>query len=166
VSKTSIEDITGPARIAKGSFYKFYSSKEALFFELLEETQNRIRQPFLIPSSQKSTRTQFKNLVRLVVERIQSEPMFRFLGNTTELLVIARKVPLEVLAEHQQRDAIFIKAVIDRWKQKQTKPHKDKIAAHMSLLLMIQHNDTVLGDRLYPFAEEAIITSFANCFFD
>ena len=47
VLKTSIEEIARSAGIAKGSFYKFYGSKELLFFELLEETQNEIRAPML-----------------------------------------------------------------------------------------------------------------------
>ena len=33
VVKTSIEELTVAAGIAKGSFYKFYENKETLFFE-------------------------------------------------------------------------------------------------------------------------------------
>lgn len=41
VVKTSVENLTAAAGIAKGSLYKFYLNKELLFFELLEESQKR-----------------------------------------------------------------------------------------------------------------------------
>jgi AcrR family transcriptional regulator len=41
--KTSIEDLTRPAGIAKSSFYAFFDSKEALYLELLMMERRRIR---------------------------------------------------------------------------------------------------------------------------
>ena len=37
MKKTSVEQLAKAAGIAKGSFYKFYESKEMLFFAVLEE---------------------------------------------------------------------------------------------------------------------------------
>ena len=39
VRKTTVDQLAAAADISKGTFYKFYPSKEALFFELLEEMQ-------------------------------------------------------------------------------------------------------------------------------
>ena len=36
MKKTSVEQLTKAVGIAKGSFYKFYESKEMLFFAVLE----------------------------------------------------------------------------------------------------------------------------------
>jgi len=167
VLKTSIEEITGPAGIAKGSFYKFYPSKEALFFELLEEAQNELRYPLVegAPKQSARTRKRLEGEMRQMLSKIQSEPLLSFLANTAELQVVARKVSMEVLSKHQAEDKKFIKSVIDLWNQKPKKPHQDMIAAHFSMLLLMQHNDVVLGERLYPHAQRALITSFTNCFF-
>ena len=35
--KTSVEQLTNAAGISKGSFYKFFDSKELLFFAVLED---------------------------------------------------------------------------------------------------------------------------------
>ncbi|MEM9387901.1 MAG: TetR/AcrR family transcriptional regulator [Pseudomonadota bacterium] len=167
VAKTSIEEITRPARIAKGSFYKFYPSKEALFFELLEGVQDEVRAPLVraAPSTKKATRRQFEILLREVLACLRKEPIMRIVGNTDELMQLARRVPPELLARHQQRDQEFIRTVVARWNQRSRKPPTEKVAAHFSLLLMIQHNETLLGDRLYPHAEDAIVASFSSCFF-
>ena len=40
--KTTVDDLCAHAGISKGAFYKFYDSKEALFFEILELWHTRI----------------------------------------------------------------------------------------------------------------------------
>jgi AcrR family transcriptional regulator len=42
--KTSIEDLTRPAEIAKSSFYAFFESKEALYLELLMMEWRRMKE--------------------------------------------------------------------------------------------------------------------------
>ena len=42
--KTNISDITKRARMAVGSFYKYYESKEAIFLEVYVAENNRIRE--------------------------------------------------------------------------------------------------------------------------
>ena len=37
LKKTSVDQLTKAVGIAKGSFYKFYESKEILFFAVLED---------------------------------------------------------------------------------------------------------------------------------
>jgi len=44
LKKTSIEDLTRPAGIAKSSFYAFFESKEALYLELLMMERRRIKE--------------------------------------------------------------------------------------------------------------------------
>jgi AcrR family transcriptional regulator len=47
VRKTTVEDLTAAAGISTGAFYKFYSSKEALFFEVYEILEQQIKDDFL-----------------------------------------------------------------------------------------------------------------------
>ena len=41
MKKTSVEQLTKAVGIAKGSFYKFYESKEMLFFAVLENVHSK-----------------------------------------------------------------------------------------------------------------------------
>lgn len=166
ISKTSIEEITKASLISKGSFYKFYASKEILFFELLEEAQDKVRSPLTEPVNGKATRIEFEKRITDLIKHIRHEPLLKFLADSHELRKIARKIPHEKLSEHQERDRQFLTRLIDQWNHKPEPPVREVVAAHMGLLLLIQHSDTILGDRLYPFAEGAIVTSFVNCLFD
>jgi len=67
VQKTSVEQLTKAASIAKGSFYKFYDSKEQLFFELLEDVQTVIRAPLAAQeiSHETKTREYFETRIRV-----------------------------------------------------------------------------------------------------
>ncbi|HLO13158.1 MAG TPA: TetR/AcrR family transcriptional regulator, partial [Pseudoneobacillus sp.] len=40
LKKTSIDDIVQACDIGKGSFYKFYTSKEELFFEIMKKEES------------------------------------------------------------------------------------------------------------------------------
>ena len=42
MKKTSVEQLTKAVGIAKGSFYKFYESKEVLFFAVLESIHSEL----------------------------------------------------------------------------------------------------------------------------
>jgi len=42
VRKTTVDQIVQMTGIAKGSFYKFYDSKEILFFTVLEDYKNQL----------------------------------------------------------------------------------------------------------------------------
>lgn len=44
VRKTTVEDLAYSVNISKGAFYKFYESKEALFFAVVEEMEDGIKQ--------------------------------------------------------------------------------------------------------------------------
>lgn len=166
IGKSSIDDIVGPANIAKGSFYKFYPSKEALFFELLEEAQDSVRAPMLPDVVQRSrTRSRFIKCVVESISRIRSEPLLRVLGSSSELQGLARRLPVETLSSHQKRDSEFLEQLISHWHNKRTRPATDKVGSHMALIMLIQQNETLLGERLYPYAEQTIVQSFADCFF-
>ena len=167
VLKTSIEQITSAAAIAKGSFYKFYASKELLFFELLEETQNAIRTPLITIKSKQQTpdRQQLERLLHKMFEQISNDPLIQYMGQDKELLAIRRKVPAETLIAHQQDDQDFIDALIMRWNNKAKPPLRDVVAARMTLLLLISLKQDFLGPRLLTHAVSSAVVSLADCFF-
>ncbi len=47
LKKTNVEEIAKAAGISKGAFYNFYDSKEALFMDVVEQAEIRLRQEIL-----------------------------------------------------------------------------------------------------------------------
>ena len=167
VLKTSVEEIAQCASIAKGSFYKFYGSKEILYFELLEEAQNEIRAPFLDEKLTKPrrTRAQFEKLTRAMFKNISNEPLVLLMGRDNELLAVSRKVPPKILMVHKQADLEFIDALIKKWNAKRKPPSREAVAAHITMLLLISLKRDFLGEHLLPHAVDAAISNLADCLF-
>lgn len=167
VLKTSIEEITNAVGIAKGSFYKFYESKEVLFFDLLEDSQNVIRAPLLADhlSTREKTRARFETLARETFEAICAEPLIQFMGRRAELQAIMRKVPAARLQAHEKDDQAFLDTLITVWRGARRGPARDVVAARMSMLVLVSLNTEFLGARLFPHAADAAIAALADCFF-
>ncbi len=167
VLKTTVEEIAKSAAIAKGSFYKFYPSKEMLFFELLEDAQNAIRAPLLDQkrSSRQKTRAHFERLIHTLFRQICDDPLIRFMGDRRDLLAISRKVPPKILLAHQQGDQAFLRALIREWNTKAKSPQRDVVAARMTLLMLVSLKRDFVGERLFQHAADAAIESLADCFY-
>ncbi len=108
LKKTNIEEIARAVGISKGAFYAFYSSKEALFLDVLEQTEIRVRRELLAtadlpgPSPRLRLLALFKKACALFLET----PILKaFSGSDFELLF--RRVPAEKIQEHMAADLAF-----------------------------------------------------------
>ena len=103
VYKTTIEDLTKPAGIAKASFYLFFRSKEELFVDIfMEEIPAMIDR--LLDDSFRATDDAREALIRLmlgIVHEIESNEMSRImLDDPSELQKLAAGLDYEdVLAQ-------------------------------------------------------------------
>ena len=115
VKKTTVDQMAAMVDISKGSFYNFYSSKEMLFFKVLEEYQidvmNRLTEQLGM-----ETKIDTNRLVQLLYDFYQD---FRysfmytiFKNNEMELLI--RKLPKEVIINHHLIDDRMVKKIVSR----------------------------------------------------
>ena len=115
VKKTTVDQMAAMVDISKGSFYNFYSSKEMLFFKVLEEYQidvmNRLTEQLGM-----ETKIDTNRLVQLLYDFYQD---FRysfmytiFKNNEMELLI--RKLPKEVITNHHLIDDRMVKKIVSR----------------------------------------------------
>jgi len=109
LKNTTIDELVDMTGIAKGSFYNFFPSKEVLFFEILQDFHAEIND-VLINRLQKSGGKLSKNeFVEILYELIEfSEKSFVFvLLDQREYYSYIRKLPEELLTNHQKDDGIF-----------------------------------------------------------
>ncbi len=145
LKKTNVEEIALAAGISKGAFYAFYPSKEALFMEVIEEAEKRVRQQLLavidLPGASPRARLYavFKKAFMLFTEI----PILRFLtGSDYELLF--RGLPAEKLQQHLANDLAFFDGLVARLRKAgisiQVEPRQ--IAALLfPLVLSMLHED-------------------------
>ncbi len=163
VIKTSVEHLATRAGIAKGSFYKFYDTKELLYFELLEDAQNRIRAPLLTGTAR--SRGAFEKRLRALFAQICDDPLVQIMGREAERIAITNRVPPKRLLAHQTQDQQFLDALITRWNMKKSPPKRDAVAARITLLMMLSLQRGFFGDRLFGPAVDVVISTIGDCLF-
>ena len=115
VKKTTVDQMAVMVDISKGSFYNFYSSKEMLFFAVLEEYQidvmNRLTEQLGM-----ETKIDTNRLVELLYDFYQD---FRYsfmytIFKNHEMELLVRKLPKEVITNHHLIDDRMVKKIVSR----------------------------------------------------
>ena len=115
VRKTTVDQMVAMADISKGSFYSFYSSKEMLFFRVLEEYQidimNRLEEQL-----EQENQINANQFVQLLYDFYQdfrySFVLTIFKNHEMELLI--RKLPKEVIETHHLLDDRMAEKIVSR----------------------------------------------------
>ena len=115
LKKTSLEDLTRPAGIAKSSFYSFFDSKEELYMELLmalrEEVKTRITGASF--GSSGDSRETIVRFLRAVVNELETNELTRRLvTHPEELQILSRKVSPEQMEANIAASSLPISSFI------------------------------------------------------
>ena len=115
VKKTTVDQMAAMVDISKGSFYNFYSSKEMLFFAVLEEYQIDVMDR-LTEQLDMEAKIDTNRLVQLLYDFYQD---FRYsfmytIFKNHEMELLVRKLPREVIANHHLIDDRMVKKIVSR----------------------------------------------------
>jgi AcrR family transcriptional regulator len=118
LKKTNIEELAAAAGISKGAFYLFYDSKEALFMDVAEITEQRFRQEILsavdLPGS--SPRARLVTILKKAFSLLKTVPLMQFFNNA-DYSQLFRRLPPEKLQKHLSNDLGFIETLVERCRQ-------------------------------------------------
>ena len=115
VKKTTVDQMAAMVDISKGSFYNFYSSKEMLFFAVLEEYQIGVMDR-LTEQLGMEVKIDTNRLVQLLYDFYQD---FRYsfmytIFKNHEMELLIRKLPKEVITNHHLIDDRMVKKIVSR----------------------------------------------------
>ena len=115
VKKTTVDQMAVMVDISKGSFYNFYSSKEMLFFAVLEEYQIDVMDR-LTEQLDMEAKIDTNRLVQLLYDFYQD---FRYsfmytIFKNHEMELLIRKLPKEVITNHHLIDDRMVKKIVSR----------------------------------------------------
>ena len=155
--KTSVEQLTEAVGISKGSFYKFFDSKELLFFTVLEDIHTEC-----FAAAQKSLQ---ENTPLLPAERAAAAILAacRWLSETKAFVFIEQdadfllhRLPEEVKTAHYHDDETHIRALLEAGGLLQPKGGMALAAATVrGLILTVSHQDQI--GALYPQVLETLV---------
>jgi AcrR family transcriptional regulator len=147
LKKTNIEEIARAVGISKGAFYSFYESKEALFMDVVEEAEKRVRREILaaidLPGA--TPRARLFAVFKKAITLFQALPILHiFSGSDYDLLF--RRIPAKKLQEHLTNDQIFIHELVARCQKAgiliRVQPEQI-VGLLYPLVLNILHDDTL-----------------------
>ncbi len=108
-----VDELCRAVGIAKGSFYSFFSSKEELYFALVNEHDDRHKTEMM--DEIRAMTGDAKEVLGLffdsIMERIRTDPLVQLVKNSDELAYIMRHAPPNYIVENRARDQVFVEEV-------------------------------------------------------
>lgn len=147
--KTSVEQLTDAVGISKGSFYKFFPSKELLFFAVLEDihtecfaaAQASLRETTELPPANRAAEA-----ILAACGWLSETQALVFIENDAEFLL--RRLPDEVKAAHYHDDETHIRALLESSSLQAKGGIALATAAIRGLILTVSHQGQI--GELYP----------------
>ncbi|WP_340084204.1 TetR/AcrR family transcriptional regulator [Siminovitchia sp. FSL H7-0308] len=165
LQKTSIGELTKKAGIAQGTFYQFFSSKEELYFDIIEQEEQAIQRELVDQiATARLTKSSFVHFLQQAIYSLEKSPILHQLHDEHTMALLMRKLPEEKLAMNHQRDADFLLPLIERW---QTEGQMQKLPPNVIIgmiralvLLALQKN--AIGEDVYEEAMAQFIQMMAD----
>ena len=156
IRKTSVEQLTEAVGISKGSFYKFFESKELLFFVVLEDIHTEC-----FAAAQKSLQ---ENATLLPADRaaaailaacrwLSKTKAFVFIENDADFLL--HRLPEEVKTAHYHDDETHIRTLLEMGGLQPKGGMALAAATVRGLILTISHQEQI--GALYPQVLETLV---------
>ncbi len=96
--KTSLEELTAPAGIAKSSLYSFFASKEDLYFEAALRQSEEVRRRVIDEGLHQGTDTRdaLRRFLHATVAELDTNPLYRrLISHPEEMAAVAAKLTPE-----------------------------------------------------------------------
>lgn len=154
--KITVEALAKEADISKGAFYKFYPSKEMLFFELLEDLHSEIYEACADVLMRNQGKPAYQRTAEAVLEACKlmgQSGMMDFMEQDVPFLL--RRIPAEVLEEHYHGDEAHIKALLESAGLEPEGGMELAAAVVRGLFLTVSHRDNI--GSLYPQVLETLV---------
>ncbi len=161
--RARVEDIARDCGIAKGSFYRFFSSKEELCFEVLEEEERKRDAEMAAEEQAPENAEQLKNILAASFRAFQESSVAMRLYELDEFPVLIRKLPEKRIDEHQQADNQRMESLIAKW-QKGNFPKHDPttIAGLFRALFVLSFQRGSIGVENFDDVMDLLFISVAR----
>ena len=153
--KTTVDDLVRSAGIAKGSFYKFFPSKEILYLEILEEIETNVRSSMATANleGQELTKEGIKAFLSDIITSIDKNPILLKMFDEKALELIMRKIPQERIEKHMENDSKWFAVLFKNWQKEGYLPDTDEdvfSALFRSVFILFTQKEAIGKDLFLP----------------
>ncbi|MFC7007618.1 TetR/AcrR family transcriptional regulator [Halalkalicoccus salilacus] len=161
--KTTIADLTEPVGIATGTFYRFFDSKEELFWTVLEgEREDVLERYEAAVEAADGPQEEIVALLMAVCEEIETNPLTRAALADGEVDRLLREMSDEELAESHRRSVEYLLPYVESWQEAGVAPETDPevVAGTLRAVTFVILHRNELGPE-YPAIRETLIERLA-----
>ena len=154
--KTSVEQLTEAVGISKGSFYKFFDSKELLFFAVLEDIHTECfaaAQKSLQENAAIDPASRTAAAILAACRWLSETKAFVFIENDAEFLL--HRLPEEVKTAHYHDDEMHIRLLLEKYDLVPKRGTSLAAATVRGLILTVSHKEQI--GELYPQVLETLV---------
>ena len=154
--KTSVEQLTEAVGISKGSFYKFFDSKELLFFVVLEDIHTECfaaARKSLMGNAHLPAADRAAAAILAACRWLSETQAFVFIENDAEFLL--HRLPEEVKTAHYHDDETHIRALLEESGLQPRGGMALAAATVRGLILTVSHQEQI--GALYPQVLETLV---------
>ena len=166
LKKTGIAELTEAAGISQGAFYLFFNSKEELYFAILEQEEQVIRERFLkwLGKAEPLNRSKFREFLRLALQVLEENPLLRRLWLEKEFDDLLNKLPSSLMEQHTTRDTEVLEPLIKHWQEAgyMVEGSPEVIAGVIRALFLLPLHYQEIGEDLFPEVLDKYINFISN----
>ena len=154
--KTSVEQLTEAVGISKGSFYKFFDSKELLFFAVLEDIHTECfaaAQKSLQENAALDPADRTAAAILAACRWLSETKAFVFIENDAEFLL--HRLPEEVKTARYHDDETHIRLLLEKYDLVPSRGISLAAATVRGLILTVSHKEQI--GKLYPQVLETLV---------
>ena len=154
--KTSVEQLTEAVGLSKGSFYKFFDSKELLFFAVLEDIHTECfaaAQKSLQENAAIDPASRTAAAILAACRWLSETKAFVFIENDAEFLL--HRLPEEVKTAHYHDDETHIRQLLEKYGLAPKQGISLAAATVRGLILTVSHKEQI--GELYPQVLETLV---------
>ena len=154
--KTSVEQLTEAVGISKGSFYKFFDSKELLFFAVLEDIHTECfaaAQKSLQENAAIDPASRTAAAILAACRWLSETKAFVFIENDAEFLL--HRLPEEVKTAHYHDDETHIRLLLEKYDLVPNRGISLSAATVRGLILTVSHKEQI--GELYSQVLETLV---------
>lgn len=157
IRSARVADICTQVGIAKGSFYRFYKSKESLFMSIANGRDEMHKREILTQLTHQTgdAKTVLIMFFTSIQHRTENDPILKILRDMGDLQHLIRTVPPELLAENNTRDRKFMQDVAAIFTNTFSVQHATSANLEQILSIMLSltlQRDALMSAQIYDSA--------------
>lgn len=161
--KTTIADLTEPVGIATGTFYRFFDSKEELFWTVLEGEREEVLDRYRAAvEAADGPREEIVALLTVICDEIETNPLTRAMLADGEIDRLIRGLSDEELEEGHGRSVEHLLSYVESWQEAGAVIEADPevVAGVLRAVTFVTLHRDELGPE-YPAIRETLIERLA-----